>query len=149
MIIIACGDRNWTDYDLIQDTLKELRRQAYLAGETIEVIQGGNGYLPDGRSCKREEDLRKAIRGADALAAKACWNLGIQYRTFFADWNGNRKGAGPIRNAVMLRALLEHRDRNKQIVAFHDDLGKSRGTANMLKLATKPRVPSIHIHHEG
>jgi len=75
-------------------------------------------------------------RGADSIADKAAKEHGLTVETFSAKWEKYGDAAGPIRNR---RMLVEGKP--DRVVAFHDDLSKSRGTADMLKQARKQRVP--------
>ena len=65
--------------------------------------------------------------GADELAGITAKELGIEVLQFNAEWGRYGRGAGPIRNQRMI-------DEGKPdlIVAFHDDITKSSGTADML-----------------
>ena len=49
-------------------------------------------------------------------------------------WQTRHQGAGPQRNSIML-ALEPH-----EVVAFHPDLKKSKGTKDMLKQAEKAGI---------
>ena len=75
-------------------------------------------------------------RGADRIADKAAKEHGLTVETFSAKWDEYGDAAGPIRNR---RMILEGKP--DRVVAFHDDLSKSRGTADMIKQARKHRVP--------
>jgi len=76
-------------------------------------------------------------RGADKIAERKAKEHGLTVRGYSADWNQYGRAAGPIRNK---RMLLEGRP--DRVVAFHDDLSKSRGTADMLRQAEKKGVAS-------
>jgi len=75
-------------------------------------------------------------RGADKIADKAAKEHGLTVKPFSPKWEKYGGAAGPIRNRQM---LVEGKP--DRVVAFHDDLSKSRGTADMLKQARKHRVP--------
>jgi len=62
-----------------------------------------------------------------------------------ADWRIGR-GAGPKRNKEMLAELLKFPG-DRLVVAFHDDLKSSKGTANMVAIATKAGVHVRLIKH--
>jgi hypothetical protein len=74
-------------------------------------------------------------RGADKIAERKAKEHGLTVKGYSADWNRYGKAAGPIRNE---RMLLEGRP--DRVVAFHNDLSKSRGTADMLRQAEKRGV---------
>lgn len=104
MRVIVCGDRNWKDYYAIKGELAKLPKKTV-------VIQG-------------------LARGADKMAKRAAESLGMECRSFPADWIRYRQGAGPIRNRKMLAK------KPKRVIAFHDDLwGKSKGTKDMVTIA--------------
>ena len=75
-------------------------------------------------------------RGADKIADKVAKEHGLTVEPFPAKWEKYGDAAGPIRNR---RMILEGKP--DRVVAFHDDISKSRGTADMLKQARKHRVP--------
>ena len=76
MRVLFCGDRNWTDEDMIEAAMRLLPR------DTI-IIEG-------------------EARGADSLARKVAERLGYKVLPFPADWKEYGRAAGPIRNRQML-----------------------------------------------
>lgn len=114
--VLVCGDRDWSDRELIFSTLQEL-----WAEEPFLVIAGG-------------------CRGADTIAEEWAQVSGCECRVFKADWSLGRR-AGPIRNARMLEQEPD------LVVAFHDDLERSRGTRNMVKKAQAAGVPVLVVRH--
>ena len=105
-VVLACGDREWTDAGTIRRELQTLR----IAGATV-LVHG-------------------AARGADSLAADVGARLGYMVRAFPADWAHYGRAAGPRRNAQMLTEGRPH-----FVLAFHDFLDQSRGTADMVRRA--------------
>ncbi len=75
MRVLVCGDRNWSDMDLIKCALVDI--------EATEVVHGG-------------------CRGADLLGLEAAEFLGLDVVAYPADWNRYGRAAGPIRNQQML-----------------------------------------------
>jgi len=71
-------------------------------------------------------------RGADKIAKREAKKHGLTVKSYPADWNKYGRAAGPIRNKKM---ILEGRP--DKVVAFHNDLSKSRGTADMIRQAKK------------
>lgn len=129
MRILVCGDRDWTDYDLVLRTLQALRPSL--------IIEGGQGEIID-------TPFRFYIRGADSCARYAAMLVsGRSSMRFDADWKRLGKAAGPIRNQRMI-------DEGKPdlVVAFHDDLERSKGTKDMLKRAKAAGVPYQHVSHQ-
>jgi hypothetical protein len=115
--ILICGDRNWTDLKSIKVALLSL--QVYW-GDKLVVIEG-------------------EAKGADTLGKQAARDLNIPEEDilkFPADWEKYGKAAGPIRNQQML-------DEGKPdiVLAFHPDIGSSKGTLDMVKRANKAGIP--------
>jgi hypothetical protein len=74
--MLICGDRNWTDKDLLQKVMS-----TFPPGTT--VIHGG-------------------ARGADSIAGDVAKELGFSVVVFKADWKRFGKAAGVLRNVEML-----------------------------------------------
>lgn len=110
MRILICGDRNWTDEQIIEDYIKSLPR------DTV-IIEG-------------------EAQGADIIAKNMALKHNLRVTSFPADWNLFGLAAGPIRNKQML-------DDGKPdlVVAFHNDLSKSKGTKNMIDQALRRGIP--------
>jgi hypothetical protein len=88
--------------------------------------------------------------GADAQARAFCWRLGLPHRVFEADWDGMaaqgkpRAAAGPLRNFDMVRAL-QATEGDKLVVAFHDDLLRSKGTRHCINAAIRAGLPVYQV----
>ena len=136
--LLVTGDREWVDRDLIFSALTQLPN-------TTTVI--------DGRA-----------PGADTLAHFNAERLGMATQRFRAYWSckdyeadtGEQcaladgrhhavhgRPAGVIRNQRML-----DEGHPTQVYAFHDDLGASRGTADMVRRALKRGLQVTHFSHE-
>lgn len=77
MRLLICGDRNWTNRDLIRKHILRLKPDV--------VIHG-------------------ACRGADTIAGEEALDLEVeQIVAFPAKWSLSPKAAGPIRNSLMLK----------------------------------------------
>lgn len=84
--------------------------------------------------------------GADQIADKLAMKFGFQIRRYPADWNDptlpNKKAAGPIRNARMIRE--EHPDKDGEPIAFGlaftVDMSRSRGTKDCTERARKAGI---------
>jgi len=111
MIVIICGDRNWTDEDTIDQYIMTLPLHS-------TIIHGN-------------------CRGADKIAGRLGKIRGHRVIPMDAEWSKYRWGAGPIRNKRML-------DSHKVdlVVAFHDDLSRSKGTADMIGQAEARGIPT-------
>jgi hypothetical protein len=77
--------------------------------------------------------------GADRMAEEIAADFDIVLHHFPAQWQVYGRAAGPIRNQRML-------DDGKPdlVVAYHDDIARSRGTKDMLDRARKARLPVLH-----
>lgn len=107
MRLLVCGGRDFNDLILFFDTVDAL------SPEPEVIIQGG-------------------ASGADALARRYAEKRKVDLVTFDADWKAYGKGAGPIRNRVMLRE-----GRPDLVLAFPG----GKGTADMVRRARVAGVP--------
>ena len=113
-------DRNWTDRAAIKLWLEVLKEIGY-----DEVIEG-------------------EAKGADIMAREEAEKLGFKIlnrdehtRGFPAQWDKYGRAAGPIRNRKML-------DQQPQlVVAFHNDIEHSKGTADCIKEAKRRGIVTI------
>ena len=117
MKILICGDRNWFSQETIRHQL--LRYDA-----TQDIVIHGDAS------------------GADKLGAKAAELLGFtpdRVLAFPADWTKYGRAAGPIRNQQMI-------DQKPDVVlAFHDQIDKSKGTKNLILLAQQAGIKEIYL----
>lgn len=113
--IIVCGGRDYTDRKAVYSYLDGLAERTRID----LVITGG-------------------ARGADALADEWAQSRGIARIICPANWEGEGKAAGHIRNERMLSLAVEiHR-----VVAFKGGVG----TASMRDKAKKKRIPVEYVH---
>lgn len=75
-------------------------------------------------------------RGADTMAYKIAGEMGFVRRQFVASWGQYGKAAGPIRNREMLDTKPD------LVIAFHDNISTSRGTANTVHEARQRGIPT-------
>lgn len=116
MRLLVTGDRFWTGVAEIHTKLIEIG-----CPEKIEVLMHGNAF------------------GVDKIAAAVAEGLGLPKEKiipFKADWEKYGKPAGPIRNRWMLKE-----GRPTQVLAFHNNIAKSKGTKDMVEIARKAGVP--------
>lgn len=121
MRILVCGDRNWTDRDAIRTELELLHDERGLSA----VIHG-------------------AARGADRLAGEWARDHDVIEVASPADWANLGRRAGMVRNASMLA-----QEKPDAVLAFHDNIGASRGTKNMADRAIRAGFPVTVWTHEG
>jgi len=81
-------------------------------------------------------------RGADQRAAWWAFDNNVPCMRFPAEWKKYGKAAGPIRNKQML-------DEGKPdlVLAFHDDIENSKGTADMVEQARKRDILRLVVSH--
>ena len=117
---LVTGDRDWVNRDVISQRLS---------------------YIPSGWIL-----VHGAARGADSIADEL-WEKATgkdHVLPFAADWNKWGKRAGPIRNRQMLTANPEI----EIVIAFHNEIGMSKGTKDMVIQAMKKGLP-VEIITEG
>ncbi len=124
MRVLICGDRHWTNKEIIR---------AHIPEGTTHIIEG-------------------AATGADTLAGELADELGIEKVPFPAPWEEYRKlfpypmclKAGTDRNTIMLA------EGNPDLVlAFHNDLKNSKGTKDMVNQAKEEGIPVILYSEAG
>src|SRR5690348_16842040 len=111
--VLVCGGRDYVDRDALYAALDRLHSEHRF---TI-LIAGG-------------------ARGADTLAAQWAEDRGIPTEVYMADWQGQGRKAGPIRNQRMLDD--GHPD---LVVAFPG----GKGTAGMMALSRKAGIEVITL----
>lgn len=88
--------------------------------------------------------IHGAARGADSLAGEEATRLGISVEAYPADWTRYGRAAGPVRNQQMLTE-----GRPDAVLAFHEDITNSKGTADMVRRARKAGLPVTVVDHGG
>ena len=78
--------------------------------------------------------IHGAARGADTLAGKAARELGFEVVVVPAQWKKWGRAAGPIRNREMLGMEPD------LVLAFHNDLDRSRGTRDCVLEAQRRKI---------
>lgn len=106
--VLVTGDRNWTDAWAVSTQI--LRLVDTHGARNVLLIAGG-------------------CRGLDLMAEKIAKDHGIHVARIDALWDSYHRGAGPIRNGVMLTL------HPNEVLAFHNDIENSSGTANCIKQA--------------
>ena len=114
MRVLICGGRNWTNREAIRSWVAYLQDWGY-----DTVIEG-------------------EARGADSIARDEALRAGMKVIRFPADWSKYHKAAGAIRNKQMLVD-----GKPDLVLAFHNDIAHSKGTALMLKLAKDAGIETL------
>jgi hypothetical protein len=89
-----------------------------------------------------DEVVEGEARGADRCGRTAALVKGIRLVAMPAEWQLYGRAAGPIRNKAMLGT---HPD---LVLAFHDNIATSKGTANMLAQAQRAGVATRLVSHQ-
>jgi len=74
-------------------------------------------------------------QGADLIARDVGSKLGFDIEPYPANWTRYRLGAGPVRNSKMLTQGYPD-----LVLAFHENIEKSKGTKDMIAKAEKAGV---------
>lgn len=124
--VLVSGDRNWSDRARLFRELDARRADIDLI---IEGCADGADMMAGDHSAEGARDAGWArLRGVPAL----------HFPVTKADWKLKGRSAGPQRNRQM---LVEGKP--DLVIAFHNDIAKSRGTADMLRQARKAGVPAL------
>jgi hypothetical protein len=120
--VLVCGGRDYDNRERLFRVLDQALQSATMAGKSFTLIHGG-------------------ARGADTLAhvwatERKITDEGGNVRVYHANWERDKKAAGPIRNKLMLTNEHPH-----VIVAFKG----GNGTAHMMKIGREARVPVLEI----
>ena len=84
--------------------------------------------------------IHGGCRGADLMAGEVARSLGLAIEEYPAQWHRYGRGAGPVRNQQMLDEGQPDR-----VLAFHSDLSRSRGTADMVRRARAAGIPVVVV----
>ncbi len=108
MNIAIIGGRDFTDYELVKETIKLFEtEEGILIKDFTHIVSGG-------------------AKGADSLAKKFANEFGIPLIEHFPNWEKYKKAAGYIRNELIIND-------SDVVFAFWD--GKSKGTKNSIDIA--------------
>jgi hypothetical protein len=129
--VIVCGDRQARQRDWRDTINRRIADSLPDVGTTI-VIHG---------------DAPGVDRIAAAVAAQ--WELVVLPMP--AQWDTHGNAAGPMRNQKMLTVLqaLGVVGYEIKVIAFHNDLSASKGTAHMVKIARDAGIPVELYDQQG
>lgn len=139
MIVQVCGDRFWADQRYVGEVMDGLHRAL---GFTKLVEGCAPGADDAGARWAIDRDVEVDHTPAHWRHVTTGWvSLGIHpipaCPPDCQQLQGRR--AGPIRNGVMLTKGPE------LVVAFHHDLSRSTGTADMLRQARRVAIRTLHF----
>ena len=111
MEVLITGSRDWKNYEAMFDELKALPKDTLL-------IHGD-------------------CRGADKMAGLIAGQIGLpKPKSYPAQWKIYGRGAGPRRN----RQMLDDNPDISLVLAFHEDMGRSKGTRDMVRRSEKKGI---------
>lgn len=91
-----------------------------------------------GRYFPISEIIHGGCVGADAMAGDYAKATDTKCTVYPADWNRYGKAAGPIRNRLMLD------QKPNLVIAFHEEIDKSKGTRDCYEEAIRRGIP-VHL----
>ena len=112
MKVIVAGGRDFKDYNYAMQSIASILLGIESNSDEIEFVSGH-------------------AKGADAIGEQYAKEYGYKLKLFPANWDKYGKSAGVIRN----KEMAEYASPDGVLIAFWDK--KSRGTANMIKEATR------------
>jgi hypothetical protein len=117
LALLLTGDRHWVDVYAVESMIEYWKPRCVVLGDA---------------------------KGLDTIAFDVATSYGVPiHGPFVADWTQYGRAAGPMRNADMLghlQLLREAEGYEIRVIAFHEALGKSKGTRSMVKLALKAGI---------
>ena len=144
----------WSDHPYIKDSVewvRALRKSLFkepltgfgLRRHIMRLLVCGDRNWTDKEAiiCRLQDLLPQVViegeaRGADSIARDVAYMLGIKVLAYPAKWAEYGRVAGMIRNQQMIN------DGNPNMVlAFHDHISESKGTADMLRRASRAGIP--------
>jgi hypothetical protein len=128
MKVLCCGSRHWDLRTPVEAALSDLKD--YDGGDDRDLFFKSLDVT-------HIEIVHGNALGADSLCDYYARKLGYVVHRHRADWKKHGKAAGPIRNQEML-------DKHPDIclvLAFSWNLSESKGTADMVRRATKKGIP--------
>lgn len=134
MILLVTGARDWRDRPYIFATLDRIHE----ATPIEKLVEG----CADGADWIAGEHSKVVNETAYWREWEFGWahENGVEGAHYPADWDLHGNGAGPIRNRQMLA-----RERPDLVVAFHPDLTRSTGTADMIRVAREDGI-DVHLY---
>ena len=95
----------------------------------VKKIRDRLSQLPSGTTV-----IEGDAPGADRIAGMIARGFGLNLEVHPAKWAEYGRAAGPIRNQEMLSSGVD------LVLAFHSDLAKSKGTADMVRRTRKADI---------
>jgi DNA-binding CsgD family transcriptional regulator len=115
--VLICGARDYGNAARMRQEIRRLKKKAVRLNRELVIIEG-------------------EAPGADQLSRIIGQQEDVHIAAVAALWNTRHRGAGPQRNSIMLALEPD------EVLGFHEDITKSKETADMLKQARKAGVPN-------
>jgi hypothetical protein len=134
--VIVSGDRNATEDQWREHIFNAIDQRVDV------VIHGDQGYI-DRRTGK--------AHGIDTIVDRVARGTNTGVIPMPAMWGDYGRRAGPLRNAAMLRVLLEMAGHGYEIavLAFHNDIDNSKGTGDMVRRAKAAGIHTTVLRSDG
>lgn len=150
--VLVCGDRDWMDVDLIEHCLVGLIPEP-LRYDNVLIHGDCRGADRCGaHAAKRiNERLGRWIPiTVDSMGSEGEKRQNVfEIKPYPADWKQYGKRAGPLRNQQMLQVLRSYSRGTKVVLAFHNDIERSRGTKDMVRKARSKSINTLIINSAG
>jgi len=114
VIVAIIGSRDFDDFAIIYKSVRKLQAKY---GTDLMLVSGG-------------------ATGADSIAEAAASYFHVPIEVLPADWEGQGKAAGPIRNTKVVH-------RADQVIAFFSPGRRSPGTTDAVKKAYAANKPTF------
>lgn len=134
--ILIAGDRNWNDYPFFEKAMQKWIGKFGYIKTIIEGCARGADHMA-GHIWAVNENNAGFPANIEVVHFPAMWEQHDSYgqTCWCRDKTTNKcKGAGPLRNQAMLDSGVE------AVIAFHKNLASSKGTADMVRRATKAGI---------
>lgn len=122
LVMLICGDRNWTDCNLVKKFVEAVVEKT--KAKKVKIVEG-------------------EAKGADTCGRIVAQTNSYNLAAYPARWDIYGRGAGPVRNKQQLEEGNPH-----LVVAFHDDIENSKGTLDMIKKSVLAGKPTILVSHD-
>ena len=132
MRILVCGDRKWSNEDCMRRVLEDLDYSVLIHGDATGADRMSQKITLEDMNYKGEpkKDILVFPAPWDDIEGKPEYQLGTR-----KDGSKYWKAAGNFRNRQMLTE-----GKPELVLAFYDDIAKSKGTLDMIKAANKAGV---------
>lgn len=132
--VLVCGDRFWGRVEAAPEGRYASNASCFDTMRSVLEFVKAVGF---------DVIIEGEAPGADTMSREIGTALGFEVIKEPADWKRYKGFAGPVRNAKMLTFSPS------LVVAFHNDISQSRGTANMIGQAKDIGIPVVLVGEMG